>query len=252
MTTILQNGLPVSPLFTIPWISLAIFRIDWLHCADQGVAADFLGNLFVVLRDKLPGNNVDEKTQSLWELVQGFYESKQIDDRLQDLTKGMIQSSGKAPKLRCSAACCRALIPWAAAAAEALLDTNCPLENQMIVAAKNLASCYQCLSSDSIFYADLLKDHSIKFAASYTALSVATAHSPKTWRVKPKMHMFLELCSEGTRPSMFWCYRDEDWGGFVAKCARRRGGILSVQAFSVNVHDRFCIYQPFLKILKES
>ena len=182
-----------------------------------------------------------------------FYEKHpEVGDRLQDLTKGMIQSSGKAPKLRCSGAVCRALIPWAAAAADSILDASCPLEHQMIIAAQHLEACYKCLSKDSIFYADLLQDNSIKFAASYVALSVATADSPTTWRVKRKMHMFLELCSEGVQPSMFWCYRDEDWGGFVAKGAWRRGGLLSVQAFSSNVHTRFSSYQPFVKMLKGS
>ena len=67
----------------------------------------------------------------------------------------------------------------------------------------------------------------MRFALQY--VSVRNAHAdvdPTAWRVKPKLHMFLELCSEGSHPAKFWNYRDEDWGGSVARMARGRGGEL--------------------------
>ena len=248
MQSILENGESLCPLLLLPWISINIFRIDWLHCADQGIAADCLGNLMVVLRSKMPGANIDERHAALWAKIQSWYETEGIENRLQNLTRGMIQSTGKAPKLRSNAGCCRALVPFGRAAAEELLNATCPVESQMIAAARDLEVCYQSLAEGSIFHADLLREHSMRFAQSYTALNQST-DNPKIWRIKPKMHMWLELCSEGSKPSMFWCYRDEDWGGSVARAARRRSGVLSARAFSHNLNVRFMIYQPIIRML---
>ena len=71
----------------------------------------------------------------------------------------------------------------------------------------------------------------------------------KLWKIKPKLHLFLELCSvERTRPSLCWNYRDEDFGGSVARLARRRGGLLSASAFSRNLILMWSM-QPMIRIL---
>ena len=72
MQRILENGQTVSPIFSVPWLTIAAFRIDWLHAADQGVTVSFLGNLFVLLRNKLPGPTIEARTQLLWELIQEY------------------------------------------------------------------------------------------------------------------------------------------------------------------------------------
>ena len=43
---IMQSRGSLSPLLTAPWVTSMIFRMDWLHIADLGVAPDFLGNFF--------------------------------------------------------------------------------------------------------------------------------------------------------------------------------------------------------------
>ena len=96
-----------------------------------------------------------------------------------------------------------------------MLNQDDPIEAQATAAANELLRCYQCLSDDSIFHADVLYDASKRFAASYVALNTV-ADDPKLWRVKPKLHLFLELCAEGSRPSRAWTYRDEDFGGSMA------------------------------------
>ena len=53
------------------------------------------------------------------------------------------------------------------------------------------------------------------------------------------MHLFLELCSSGTEPQKFWNYRDEDFGGSVARLARRRGGMLCCSSTSRVVLQKF-------------
>ena len=41
------NALPVAPLFGLLHFDIAkICRLDWLHAADQGVAADYIGQLY--------------------------------------------------------------------------------------------------------------------------------------------------------------------------------------------------------------
>ena len=42
----LADGGTLSPIFSIPFMDMKALRIDWLHCADQGVASVFLGGLF--------------------------------------------------------------------------------------------------------------------------------------------------------------------------------------------------------------
>ena len=69
------------------------------------------------------------------------------------------------------------------------------------------------------------------------------------WKVKPKLHLFLELCSDGSQPSKTWTYRDEDWGGSVARMARRRGCVLTLPSFSSAILERFKMQQPIVRLL---
>ena len=107
--------------------------------------------------------------------------------------------------------------------------------------------CYKALSAQVIFSNEFLIDHSIKFASQYVALCKAMTDTSKMWHVKPKLHMCLELCAEKGKPSLCWTYKDEDYGGAVARLSRRRGGILSAQAFSHNLLQRFKLVQPVIR-----
>ena len=118
----------------------------------------------------------------------------------------------------------------------------------MICAAESLNQCYMALSSESIFASDVLQHHSTMFALQCVALELHVGKERKEWKVKPKLHLFLELCSEGSKPALFWTYRDEDFGGSVAARSRRRGGVLSVPAFSKNLLTRFQIHQPTIRM----
>ena len=77
----LRNGCRVNPLLqAVPWMKTRIFRVDWLHAADQGVEADFLGNLFHMAAKICDGSNEKLRMQSLWLKVQGFYEANNVQD----------------------------------------------------------------------------------------------------------------------------------------------------------------------------
>lgn len=247
LARMLRRGSTISPIFAVPWLSNKVFRPDWLHCADQGVSSDYLGNLFFYLIDaKMSGANRKERCMRLWSLVQQYYSQKDIGDRLQNLVPSMLSKPGQPPKLRSSAAQCRALVPCAAELARAYCQDDVPVEQSMKSAAEELSQCYAALSSSVADRADALAVHSRRFAAQYIALETAMQQRGDhvSWRVKPKMHMFLELCSDGSQPSLFWTYRDEDFGGACAHLARRRGGLMRPGSTSDSLLRRFRILQP--------
>ena len=54
--------------------------------------------------------------------IQEMYEAYNVQDRLQNLIEGMLKGDKKAPKIRCSAAQCQALVPTCKALAHDRLD----------------------------------------------------------------------------------------------------------------------------------
>ena len=247
----LEGGGKISPLFSVPWMTNQAVRPDWLHCADQGVCADFTGNFFYYLiENKMAGATRKHRCAALWGWIQDFYNRAAVTDRLQNLLPSMVSKPGAPPKLRSSAAQCRALVPAVAELAELHMGAN-PVERAMWAAARELRECYAVLSAPPATMAEALATHSRRFAAQYIALESAMRAQGDTisWRVKPKMHVFLELCSQGSQPSLFWTYRDEDFGGACAHLARRRGGLLRAKATSASLLRKFCILQPPPRIL---
>ena len=61
-----QRGKTNSPI-NVFGVFTYLFRIDWLYAVDQGVGADFLGNFFVLLMQKMPGNTMEERVHHIWE-----------------------------------------------------------------------------------------------------------------------------------------------------------------------------------------
>ena len=161
----------------------------------------------------------------------------------------MIRKDKKTPpKLRGKAAQVRALVPFGVQLAEKYLSDANEVEAAAKAGIRHLHQCYQSLSSDSAFGPDVLQSEAIAFAWQYTALS--KFHDGVLWRLKPKLHLCLELAAEHGRPALCWTYRDEDFGGSVSQAARRRGGPLSPKSFSANVLDRFRIKQPMPRMVE--
>ena len=75
MMRMLMMSQTVCPLFGAPFVTTTIFMIDWLHCADQGVTPDWLGQLFWFLLPKLPGTTDAERVAQLWIQIQELYKS---------------------------------------------------------------------------------------------------------------------------------------------------------------------------------
>ncbi len=237
----LARGVQPSPLMSAPCIRTSCYKIDWLHCADQGVGADFLGNMFSLLLSKMPGATVKQRCASLFKEILAYYrDHPAVDSRLDSLTLGMIRRPKKAPKLNCKGAEARHLIPFAKLAAHRLLSDAVPVERTAKQCADHLAACYEALGSGCLFQADILSENCRRFCLLYVALE-ALVNRDKLWSVKPKLHMFQELCemSQGARPALTWTYRDEDFGVSLARLAKRRGGTLSATSGARTVVHKF-------------
>lgn len=241
-----ERGRAVNPLFAAPFVQNHIFRVDWLHAVDLGVAADFIGNLFAMILQKLPGASLKDRCRALWLMVQAFYQASQVQDKLTDLTVTMVLRPKAPPKLRASAAQCRALVPFAAQAAETWLPGG-GMEEAARAGAKHLLAAYQALSSQAANRHEQLATAARRFALQYVALERASA-SPTAWRVKPKLHLFLELARQLGDPSKSWCYRDEDFGGTASRMSRRRGGSLSARLTSRKVLLHFRLKSPVPRV----
>jgi len=237
---LLTHGKGVSPIFSVYGVFAYLFRIDWLHAVDMGVGSDFLGNLFTLLEKKMPGRNIDVRRQQLWKECQEYYETHEVQDTVESLEYKKTKST-LPPKLRSHAAGCRALIRFGYEMAQKYLSDGSPIEQGAKLAAMHLWQCYQSLSQTGAMYKrEVFYNSSKAFALQYYALFLAVGGGV-SWRVKPKMHLFLELCCEDAEPNLFWCYRDEDFGGSVAKQAKMRGMWKKLSAFSLHGLNMFCM-----------
>ena len=234
----LQDGGTLSPAYGIPFFNTKALRIDWLHCADQGVAAVFLGGLFhKVITDPAYGRSEEARCARLWLEIQGFYEEHHSTDRLHNLTVSMIKPKKGSIELNGSGAQVRCLVPFGKLLVDSWAE---PLDAEAYGARtcmRHLARCYEFLSPRLVDQQDSLLDNGLAFHAS---LLVLHGLNGKRWQLRPKVHMFLELCAEGGPPSSSWNYREESFGGSVSHQAHRRGGFSTPLGMSRSVLTKFC------------
>lgn len=239
----------VSPIFGCPFLLNKCFKVDWLHCCDLGVAADFLGNLFQTLLHIVPGNTKAERCTYLYRRMFEWYQQNNVSDRLPFLTLTMIQKSpSKPPKLRAKAAEARALIPFGVFISSAFLDANDTVHCAILSAAKHLSDCYANLARSS-YDPEKIRAASRKFCLQYCSLETHFGPDSVLWRLKPKFHLFQELCEMSRScPSLFWTYRDEDFGGALSHFARRRGAPCTAPVAAQTIIDRFVLSSPTLDL----
>lgn len=241
------RGVAPSPLFGAPFLVTNCFMVDWLHCTDQGVGADFLGNCLRALIDKMPGNNMQERVAALWGHIQNFYAVNECESKYDTMTLLMIQKPNSPPKLRGKAAEVRSLIPFGYQASMRFMNSADPKENSIQQCGFHLMECYNALHRET-HSALLLAEHSRKFCLLYVALQDCS--EDPLWRCKPKMHLFQEMCEMSTgNPADAWTYRDEEFGGCIASASKRRGGANNPGSLSATVLMRFAANNgiPYLK-----
>ena len=196
------EGRRISPIFKVFGVFNYLFRVDWLHAVDQGVGADLLGNLFCMIMPKMPGRTIDERVGEIWKEWQEYYEDRKIEDRIKDLHgKDFRGTKNDPPKMKGSAAQIRNLIQFGKEMANKYLDDEVPQEDAAKVAVHHLKNCYQALAESSEACRSEAFQESAKACAwQYYALWMFFGQG-RDWRPKPKMHLWLELCSQpGVRP----------------------------------------------------
>ena len=241
------QGLTPSTLFGCPGLTLDDITLDWLHIVDLGVAQDIIGNLFheCVLKGGIAGANKEERLKILWQKLREFYAAAKPASRLDNLTLEMFERAKQAPKLRAKGGETRYLVPFAEALSAELAQQH-KGEHWTTVASlcSHLHACAKAIA-DQPFQAEKLQDHSKRMCVLWSALeSEARALGSDTnWRVKPKAHLFQELCqyvciTHGS-PEGFWTYKDESWCGIMAKSAKRRGGQKHASTVPERLLNRF-------------
>ncbi len=248
----METGRKISLIFSVFGVETYLFRVDWLHAVDQGVGADFVGNVFESLLHKLPGSTIAKRCKALADKTWKYYAREGTQDQLKELKYKTFKrsSKNKPPKVKGSAAQVRALIPFVKELAEDLVDDTVPKEVAIKVAARHLSNCYQALSNSSAACRDEAFYHSSRdFALQYHALYLTG--DGVSFRAMPKTHLFLELCSQpGVVPNKFWCYRDEDFGGPVARQSKMKGRWRHLTAFSGHAFDMFAMKNPVPRIVE--
>jgi hypothetical protein len=152
-----------------------------------------------------------------------YYKGNPCDSRYDNISVSMLREQAtNPPKLRGRADEVRGLVPFAHQIAQELLSDLDPKESTVKQCAVHLLACYSCLSAAS-FDSEVIAERTRKLCLLWVALEAA-APEPRLWRVKPKLHLFQHLCEAGSRPATCWTYRDEDFGGSMARLGSRRMG----------------------------
>ena len=116
--------------------------------------------------------------------------------------------------------------------------------------AGNFNETYKALSSQCPEPHKQKQEHGIKFALQYVGLhDFLHGLDDRSFRIKPKLHLFLHITSDNSLPRLIWTYRDEDFGGSVARMARRRGGLLKCGPCSGTCLSKFKISNPSIRIV---
>ena len=120
-----------------------------------------------------------------------------------------------------------------------ILDDGVPQEAAAKHAAHHLLMVYQSLNGSVTFVTEVMEECSKAFALQYAALR-NTSEDP-SWRIKPKMHLFLEMCSLPCKPNLFWTRRDEDFGGSIGHQSKMRGAWRRTYAYMKHALDLFAM-----------
>ena len=219
------------PLWSAPGCSSSIVVVDWLHCCDIGVAADVLGNVLWELLDLFPGGDRNVRMAALWSAVQVEYRTADVprSNRFPGLRVKSFHNGKKSPKLKGKAAHIRGLVPILDRIVQRVMVAPDTHSQTVATCMHHLATCYSCID---IFNAQVLATAARKMALLYCSLEkeMIGMGFPKKWKVKPKLHLFLELCfflclqRQMGNPRDFWTYADETNGGTMKRIAVRRGG----------------------------
>ena len=219
------------PLWSVPGVCSELVVVDWLHCADLGVAADVIGNVLFELLEVQTGHDRTQKMSTIWSELRAEYKTQQVSNDMMfpTLRLNSFFKTGKSPKLKGKAAHIRGLVPVVNSVAQRLLVSQ-DIHTQTVKSCMQLlAKCYDALTN---FSAADFEHNATRMAILYCALEKEQLDLGvlKRWKVKPKLHLFLELAyhlclkQQKGNPRQFWTYADEGHGGQMKDVSKSRGG----------------------------
>ena len=133
----------MSPLWSIPYFNVDMFKIDWLHACDLGITCDFLGSLFTYIADRMPGRNHKLRCKELHVKMNAWYKDNPTHSKLDQLTPTMLKKEkAKFPKLRAKAGEARALVPFAEHVCKEVLGNSVEDRAVTATAATLMCLCY--------------------------------------------------------------------------------------------------------------
>ena len=239
-----EAGTEPSHFFSIPNMQVQDIMIDWLHTMDLGISQDIIGNVFWNVLPQLPGANQEARIRNLWGRIRQFYKDNKTKSRLENITREMIKAGKKPPKLRSKAAECRYLVPFAVQLAN---EFSGGVEGDTIKQVVKLLQDLYDFTNQESYPAEVVAQTCRRMCILLSTLEEeAHGRGSVCWRMKPKVHLAQELLEYQTltdgNPKLCWTYRDEDWGGWLAKCATRRGGHATPESVGLQVINRFLAF----------
>ena len=217
-------GSEICELLTLPGVSPHLASHDWMHAADQGVCADVIANCSRELLPEFPGASDKERCKQLWVRLRQWHQAHGVPHRLPGLTPSTFLSRDSPPKLKARAACVRHLAPFIASICAEKWSQGSHHQRTVARLAEAMQACYACLDAPA---PQDLASHCQTFCELYITLEREQQDRGNYffWRVKPKLHAFIEICQYGDgNPRATWCYQDESAGGTFAKIFAPRGG----------------------------
>jgi hypothetical protein len=234
-------------MFSLPGVSPDIVFPDWMHSADMGVTQDVLAHVFHEVLPHMEGNSLEARVKALFGCILKYYDRFQVVNRPQTLQAKNFTTAGatKANKMKCKASIARDLVPFLPTLCRRFLNSGSEHDRAVQVLVQSLADCYKLMETPG---PDLRKA-SQRFANACAALEhEVLQRNPNDphWRIKPKLHLFQELCEFGQRTArLFWCYMDETFGNVMAQLAKRRGGADNPGKNVENILSAWCCSTTF-------
>ena len=191
-------------------------------------------------------DNKDQRLKVLWQKLHSVDAEAQYKCRLDMLTIEMFERNKLAPKLRATDGETRHLAPFAATLSAEVSAKSQTTHWATVASVFDLLHVCASVIAERPFNQERLERCSSRLCLLWSSLE-REAHangSDTNWRMKPKVHMFQELCTSTSvshgSPELFWTYMDESWCGAMAKASKRRGGQKHVATVPFRLLTRFC------------
>ena len=222
-----------TPAFaTLPYFTLAMIRIDWMHTFHMGVCRDLLGSALRIMassRHWFNGRNIEIRLKQIYRAVKKFAKEQNKQISIKRLTKKSLGWGKQCPEFKGSAADSGIFLMWLA---HALLENPPPHPWEGLLGVAWCADrlCSFLMSADVFLSSDERRQTQVlgsMFLDSYSRLACEAHHRGLLlWRMRPKFHYLqhaLESSVVGSGRNPCWdaCWLDEDYVRWAMKIFRK-------------------------------